>query len=72
VFEFLNKITKQKTRGLTTGDFTVEQTALKAALSKVAKHERVYSNNQHAFIPFAFDTFGFLAPVVANIISKIN
>ncbi|MCI13360.1 auxilin-like protein, partial [Trifolium medium] len=48
--------------GLTTEDFTVGQTALKAASSKVAKHERACSGNQHAFIPFAFDTFGFLAP----------
>jgi hypothetical protein len=35
-----------------------------AASSKVVKHENVCSNNQHAFIPFAFDTFDFLAPDV--------
>jgi hypothetical protein len=29
--------------------------------SEVAKHERACSQNQHAFIPFAFDTFGFIA-----------
>ncbi|KAK2357042.1 hypothetical protein QL285_094353 [Trifolium repens] len=38
--------------GLTTRDFTVGQAALKAASSKVAKHERVCSNNQHVFIPY--------------------
>jgi hypothetical protein len=47
---------------LTTGNFTVEQTTLEAASSKVPKHTRVCSDNQHAFIPFAFDTFGFIAP----------
>ncbi|KAK2420855.1 hypothetical protein QL285_031545 [Trifolium repens] len=47
--------------GLTTRDFAVGQAALKAASSKVAKHERVCSENQHVFIPFAFETFGFLA-----------
>ncbi|PNX81415.1 auxilin-like protein, partial [Trifolium pratense] len=46
--------------GSTTGDFTVGQTALKAASSKVVEHERVSSDNQHVFMPFAFDTFGFL------------
>jgi hypothetical protein len=29
-------------------------------LTTVAKHERAYSENQHMFIPFAFDTFDFL------------
>jgi hypothetical protein len=58
--------------GLTTGDFTVGQTALKAASSKVVKHERACSNNQHVFIPFAFDTFGFLAPDVVNILKRVQ
>jgi hypothetical protein len=38
--------------GLTTGEFTVGQAALKAASNKAAKHEKVYSDNQCAFIPF--------------------
>jgi hypothetical protein len=46
---------------LGTGDFTVGHAALKAASSKVAKHEKRCSDNQHIFISFAFDTFGFLA-----------
>jgi hypothetical protein len=57
---------------LTTGDFTVGKAALKAASSKVAKHESAYSNNQHAFIPFAFDTFGFLAPDAVNILKRVQ
>jgi hypothetical protein len=47
--------------GLGVAAFTVGQTALKAASSKVAKHEKACSDNQHVFIPFAFDTFDFLA-----------
>jgi hypothetical protein len=39
----------------------VGQAALKAASCKVAKYEKAFSDNQHAFILFAFDTFGFLA-----------
>ncbi|KAK2447748.1 hypothetical protein QL285_007077 [Trifolium repens] len=58
--------------GLTTGDLTVGQAALKAASSKVAKHERACSNNQHAFIPFAFDTFDFLAPDAVNILKRVQ
>jgi hypothetical protein len=55
-----------------TGDFTVGQVALKATSSKVAKHESSCSNNQHAFISFAFDTFGFLAPDAMNILKRVQ
>ncbi|MCI39268.1 auxilin-like protein, partial [Trifolium medium] len=48
--------------GLTTENFTLGHTTLKVASSKVAKHERAHSDNQHVLLPFAFDTFGFLAP----------
>jgi len=47
--------------GLGVGPFTVGHAALKVASSKVAKHEKACSDNQHAFIRFVFDTFGFLA-----------
>jgi hypothetical protein len=57
---------------LTTGDFTVGQTTLKAASNKVVKHESACSNNQHAFIPFAFDTFGFLAPDAVNMLKRVQ
>jgi hypothetical protein len=56
--------------GLTTEDFTIRQTTLKAASSKMTKHERACSNNQHAFISSTFDTFGFLAPV--NILKRVQ
>ncbi|WJX46713.1 hypothetical protein P8452_33486 [Trifolium repens] len=46
--------------------------ALKAASCKVAKHEKACSDNQHAFIPFAFDTFGFLAPEAASLLQRVQ
>jgi hypothetical protein len=52
-------------RGFTTNGimraFTVRQAAIKVASNKVAKHEKTCSDKQHVFIPFASDTFGFLA-----------
>jgi hypothetical protein len=58
--------------GLTTGDFTVIQAFLKAASSKVTKHERACSKNQHVFIPFAFDTFDFLEPEAVDILKRVQ
>nr|GEU60664.1 hypothetical protein [Tanacetum cinerariifolium] len=45
---------------LSSRGFTVGQAALKAASCKVTKHEKACIENQHVFIPFAFDTFGSL------------
>jgi hypothetical protein len=58
--------------GLTIGDFTVGQAAFKTASSKVVKHERACSENQHVFIPFSFDTFGFLAPETVDILKSVQ
>jgi hypothetical protein len=57
---------------LTTGDFTVGQGGFKAASSKVVKHERACSENQHVFILFAFDIFDFLAPKTVNILKIVQ
>ncbi|WJX88063.1 hypothetical protein P8452_70185 [Trifolium repens] len=57
---------------LRAGTFTVGQAALKAASSKVARHEKACFDNQHAFIPFAFDTFGFLAPEAASLLQRVQ
>ncbi|GJU68156.1 hypothetical protein Tco_1254415 [Tanacetum coccineum] len=46
--------------GLSSRGFTAGQAALKAASYKVTKHAKACIENQHVFIPFAFDTFGFL------------
>ncbi|KAK2411257.1 hypothetical protein QL285_046551 [Trifolium repens] len=58
--------------GLGVGDFTVGQTVLKAASSKMVKHENACSDNQHVFIPFAFDTFDFLAPEAVDLLKRIQ
>ncbi|MCI67229.1 xylem serine proteinase, partial [Trifolium medium] len=57
---------------LGTRDFTVGQAALKAASSKVAKHKKACSDNQHVFISSAFDTFGFLAPEVVDLLRRVQ
>jgi len=58
--------------GLGVGPFTVGHTSLKAASSKVAKHEKACSDNQHAFISFVFDTFGFLAPEAVDLLHRVQ
>ncbi|KAL6502820.1 hypothetical protein OROHE_023988 [Orobanche hederae] len=58
--------------GLGSGGFTAGQAALKAASCKVVKHEKACMENQHAFIPFAFDTFGFLAPEAVDLLKRVQ
>ncbi|MFS7889274.1 putative reverse transcriptase domain, exostosin [Helianthus anomalus] len=58
--------------GLGSSAFTVGQAALKAASGKVIKHEKACLDNQHMFIPFAFDTFGFLAPEAVDLLSRVQ
>nr|GEX11484.1 RNA-directed DNA polymerase, eukaryota, reverse transcriptase zinc-binding domain protein [Tanacetum cinerariifolium] len=43
--------------GLSSRGFTAGQTAWKVASCKVTKHEKACIENQHVFIPFAFDIF---------------
>jgi len=57
---------------LAVGAFTVGQAALKSSSSKVAKYEKACSNNQHVFISFAFDTFGFPAREVVDLLHRIE
>ncbi|GJY28842.1 hypothetical protein Tco_0404609 [Tanacetum coccineum] len=58
--------------GLSSRGFTAGQTALKAASGKVIKHEKACIENQHVFIPFAFDTFGFLAPEAVELLNRVQ
>ena len=58
--------------GLGVKAFTVGYAALKVASSKVAKHEKTCSDHRHAFIPFAFDTFGFLASDDVNLFHRVQ
>ncbi|GJT24318.1 hypothetical protein Tco_0894255 [Tanacetum coccineum] len=52
--------------------FVAGQVALKAKSSKVAKHKKTCLENQHVFIPFAFDTFGFLAPEAEEFLTRVQ
>jgi len=51
-------------------DFMVGQETLKVASNKMAKYEKVCLNNQHTFIPFAFDNFGFLTQEVVDLLHR--
>jgi hypothetical protein len=48
----------------------VGHASLKVASNKVANHEKTCSNNQHIFLQFALDTFGFLSPEVVDILHR--
>nr|GEU40921.1 reverse transcriptase domain-containing protein [Tanacetum cinerariifolium] len=58
--------------GLSSRGFTTGQPALKGALCKVTKHDKACIENQHVFIPFAFDTFGFFAPEAVELLSRVQ
>ncbi|GJX66651.1 hypothetical protein Tco_0300994 [Tanacetum coccineum] len=58
--------------GLRDNGFVAGQAALKAESSKVAKHVKACLENQHVFIPFAFDTFGFLAPEAEEFLNRVQ
>jgi len=58
--------------GLGVMTFTVGQATLKAVSSKVAKYEKACYVNQHAFIPFAFDIFGFLVPEAVDLLHRVQ
>ena len=52
--------------------FVARQAVLKAEAGKIAKHEKACVENQYAFIPFAFDTFGSLAPDAATFLKRVQ
>ncbi|GJZ36388.1 hypothetical protein Tco_0582579 [Tanacetum coccineum] len=43
-----------------------------AVSCKVTKHEKACIENQHVFIPFAFNTFGFLAPEAVKLLNRVQ
>ncbi|GKC34717.1 hypothetical protein Tco_1047101 [Tanacetum coccineum] len=57
---------------LSSRGFTAGQAALKAASGKVTKHEKACIENQHVFIPFAFDTVDFLAPEAVELLGRVQ
>ncbi|KAK1410162.1 hypothetical protein QVD17_36697 [Tagetes erecta] len=52
--------------------FVARQAASKAESCKIAKHEKACLDNQHVFIPLAFDTFGFLATEAVNFLTTVQ
>nr|GEX26858.1 putative reverse transcriptase domain-containing protein [Tanacetum cinerariifolium] len=52
--------------------FTAGQDSLKVASCKVTKHKKSCIENQHVFIPFVFDTFGFLALEAVKLLSRVQ
>jgi hypothetical protein len=50
----------------------MEQTTHKAASSKMVKYEKTCFDNQHVFIPFAFDTFGFITPEDVSLLERVQ
>ncbi|GJU80750.1 hypothetical protein Tco_1283115 [Tanacetum coccineum] len=58
--------------GLSSRGFTVGQSALKAASCKVTKYEKACIENQDMCVPFAFDTFGFLAPEAVELLNRVQ
>nr|GFD10085.1 signal recognition particle, SRP19 subunit [Tanacetum cinerariifolium] len=58
--------------GLSSRGFIADQAALKAASGKMTKHEKACIENQHVFIPSAFDTFGFPAPEAVELLSRVQ
>ena len=54
------------------GDFPIGHATLNAASNKGTKHEKMCSDNQHVFIPFAFDIFCFLASKVVDLLRKVQ
>ncbi|GJS27562.1 putative reverse transcriptase domain-containing protein [Tanacetum coccineum] len=58
--------------GLRDNGFAAGQATLKAKSSNVVKHEKTCLENQYVFIPFAFDTFGFLAPEAEEFFTRVQ
>ncbi|KAM0065053.1 putative exostosin [Helianthus debilis subsp. tardiflorus] len=52
--------------------FSVVQATRKAESKKVDKHTKACAENQHVFVPFAFDTFGSLAPEAIQFLTRVQ
>jgi len=61
------------TYGIRDRDFYGRTNMPKSCVSnKVTKHEKACSDNQHVFISFTFDIFGFLAPKVVGALHRVQ
>ncbi|GJS88233.1 hypothetical protein Tco_0770869 [Tanacetum coccineum] len=71
-WSLLRRVLRVRANKLSSRGFTTGQAALKAVSCKVTKHEKACIENQHVFIPFAFDTFDFLAPETVELLSRVQ
>ncbi|KAL8252388.1 hypothetical protein R6Q59_036081 [Mikania micrantha] len=53
-------------------EFVAGQAARKAESKKVDKHAKACAENQHVFVPFAFDTFGSLASEAIHFLTRVQ
>ncbi|KAJ0624690.1 hypothetical protein HanIR_Chr01g0045771 [Helianthus annuus] len=58
--------------GLRENGFVPGLAARKAESKKVDKNAKACAENKHVFIPFAFDTFGSLAPEAINFLTRVQ
>ncbi|MFS7958880.1 hypothetical protein Hanom_Chr08g00683981 [Helianthus anomalus] len=58
--------------GLKESRFVAGHAIRKAESKKVDKHTKACADNQHAFVPFAFDTFGSLAPEAIRLLTRVQ
>ena len=58
--------------GLRDNGFVVGQAVRKAEAKKVEKHAKACEENQHVFVPLAFDTFGSLAPEAIRFLTRVQ
>ena len=58
--------------GLRETGFVAGQASRKAESKKVDKHAKACADNQHVFIPLAFDTFGSLAPEAIRFLTRVQ
>ncbi|KAJ0789034.1 putative exostosin [Helianthus annuus] len=58
--------------GLRDHGFVAGQVITKAKAVKVAKHKKACIENQHVFVPFAFDTFSSLTPNAVRFLKQVQ
>ncbi|MFS7925874.1 putative exostosin [Helianthus anomalus] len=58
--------------GLRDHGFVAGQAITKGGAGKVVKHEKACIENQHVLVPFAFDTFGALAPDAVRFLKRVQ
>ncbi|KAJ0716302.1 putative exostosin [Helianthus annuus] len=58
--------------GFRENEFVAGQAVLKTESKNVEKHAKACEDNQHVFVPLAFDTFGSLAPEAVRFLARVQ